>query len=414
MIRGVIGHGENGPGGRATRRFLFVALGTVLALILALLLGDRSGAGSTPSPDAAVESLLQQRAHAVLTRNEGAFLATVDPAAAAFRARERAWFANVADVPLASWEYRVDRLQPRAARRVGADVRLGYRIKGYDREPVTSTEHLTLAQRDGRWRITAEREGVQQLWDFGRVHTVRGERSLVLGLDNPRTLRGYADDADRAVPAVNSVWKGRWSGRVVLEVPRSLGQMARLLGAPPATYRGIAAVTTGETGGSAAAPADRVIVNPEAFRVLTRLGRRVVIAHETTHVATRAFTTPRTPLWLSEGAADWVGYLGTGRTPEQIAPELTADVRAGKVPGRLPSNVDFGTTRQALAQSYEMAWFACRLIADEYGRDRLVELYKRVGRKDEGGVDTVMRAVLGVSLEQFTKQWRAEIVRELT
>ncbi|NED03014.1 hypothetical protein G3I55_15260, partial [Streptomyces sp. SID6648] len=71
-----------------------------------------------------------------------------------------------------------------------------------------------------------------------------------------------------------------WARRVVVVVPRSLEGMAGLLGSPASSYRGIAAVTTGETGGRERAPADRIIVNPDAYGLLGDLGKQVVLTHE--------------------------------------------------------------------------------------------------------------------------------------
>ena len=171
-------------------------------------------------------------------------------------------------------------------------------------------------------------------------------------------------------------------------VPKSLEEMAGLLGAPASGYRGIAAVTTGESRRRAAkAPADRIIVNPDAYGVLGDFGKQVVLTHETTHVATRAHTTAATPLWLSEGYADWVGYRGTGRTPAEAAPELRRAVAEGRAPAALPADSDFGFSGDAgkLAQAYESGWMACRLIADHWGEARLDAFYRAVGRTREAG-----------------------------
>ena len=113
---------------------------------------------------------------------------------------------------------------------------------------------------------------------------------------------------------------------MVVLVPDSVESMAGLLGSPATGYRGIAAVTTGEAGATGERPAlaDRVIVNPRRTRSLGSFGQRVVLTHETTHVATRTSTSAATPVWLSEGFADWAAYRGEDRTPDLIAPELTA------------------------------------------------------------------------------------------
>jgi hypothetical protein len=242
------------------------------------------------------------------------------------------------------------------------------------------------------------------------VNVAKGESSLVLGLPGIGLSR-YAREADRAVPAVTKVWGTDWSRRVIIVVPRTEEQMASLLGAKASDYRQIAAVTTGELGvESSRAAADRVIVNPDAFRQLGPLGRRVVMTHEVTHVATRAATKPWTPTWLAEGFADYTGYLNSGVPARAAASELIKDVNAGRLPTALPSDERFKTTRDDLAQSYEMSWLACRFIAERYGRSKLVAFYRTVGAgPDETAVDGAFENVLGSSQPQLTAQWRSYV-----
>jgi hypothetical protein len=240
---------------------------------------------------------------------------------------------------------------------------------------------------------------------------VRGAHSLVLGLGSDKTLRGYAGDADKAVPEVRHAWGSGWPGSVVIEAPATLDQMAALLAVKPADYRDIAAVTTGEGGGNADAPADRVIVNPAAFGELSAFGRQVVLTHETTHVATRQSTTAHTPLWLSEGAADWTAYRDAGRTAPEIAPELAADVRAGHTPAALPTDADFRSSASGLAQAYEGGWLACRMIADQWSPQELTAFYRAVAKG--GTLDARLRASLGIGLTDFTARWRTYVEQEL-
>ena len=76
---------------------------------------------------------------------------------------------------------------------------------------------------------------------------------------------------------------------------------AAILGGSDGDYDQIAAVTTGHfLTGHTATSADRVLLNPDAFAELSSVGRRVVLTHETTHVAARAASTGSLPAWLSE------------------------------------------------------------------------------------------------------------------
>ncbi|MEV2233249.1 hypothetical protein AB0H69_32385 [Streptomyces phaeochromogenes] len=388
-------------------------------LLAALTASAGCGGGSgTDSASGDVQRVLDTRAAAVRDGSEREFVATQAPAtlAAGERAAARTEFRNLRGVPLADWTYRVTGLH-RSGDRATADAELRYRIEGYDKAPIVTARTLSLARADGRWYVTADRpakDSSQQLWEQGAVMAVRGEHSLVLGVGRPRdALRHYAELADRAVPAVREAWGENWSRRVVVLVPKSLDGMAGLLGAPASGYRGIAAVTTGEAGGSAKAPADRIIVNPDAYGVLGAFGRQVVLTHETTHVATRASTSAATPLWLSEGYADWVGYRGTGRTAQQAAPELARAVAEGRVPDALPGDEDFGFGGDAgsLARAYEGGWLACRMIAERWGEVRLGEFYRAVGEREKraGAVEAGLEEVLGTSLEEFTGLWRAYV-----
>jgi hypothetical protein len=370
--------------------------------------------------------MFDRRAAAVLHHDRAAFLGTVDPRARRFLGRQRAMFTDIADVPLAEWSYRLVRtgafgLPPAAdgTARTAAEVELRYRLSGFDSEPVVATDYLTLSRRGAGWYVAGDDDGAAsghrgavQLWDQGPVTVVRGTHSLVLGLGPAAALRGYATEVDQAVPQVRRAWGGGWPGKVVVEAPRTLEQMAALMGAEPADYRGIAAVTTGEAGGTAKVRSDRVIINPEAFGGLSAFGRQTVLTHETTHVATRAWTSGRTPLWLSEGAADWTAYRTAGRTAAEIARELATAVAAGRVPAALPADTDFRTAdADALSRAYEGGWLACRMIADQWSPDKLVAFYRAVAAG--GTVDSRLRATLGVTLTAFTARWRAYVQQEL-
>lgn len=383
-------------------------------LALCLLLVPLVGCGGQPAADSAkadVQRLLDRRSTAVLHHDETAYA----------RTGARTAYENLSAVPFASWSYRLTAFHPSGATAT-ADAELSYRIKGYDTSPVTVGRTLTLRlTADGQWYVGSDKpakKSGQQLWDQGKVSVVKGAHSLVMGVgQSADSLSDYRTLADHAVPAVSDAWGTDWTRHVVVLVPGSLDGMAGLLGSPAASYRGIAAVTTGEAGGSGSAPADRIIVNPDAYALLGSVGKQVVLTHETTHVATRAHTTAATPLWLSEGYADWIGYRGTGRTPTQAAPELYRAVEDGDLPTALPTDKDFGFSSEAtkLAQAYEGGWMACRMIQDRWGVDRLGKFYRAVGahKKRSGAVEDAMKSVLGVTLDDFTAEWRDYLKTQL-
>ncbi|SCK24938.1 hypothetical protein H180DRAFT_01903 [Streptomyces sp. WMMB 322] len=390
------------------------------------------GADAEPSRDsrerASAQRLLDRQADAVRDGSESRYLAAVDPRAEGFRTEQRQVFGNLRRLPLTQWSYHVGNVRPAgkdggggSPSRFQADVRLRYQLRGDDQAPVSVTEKLAFTKRGGKWYVSDELPGSdRQLWEQGEVGVVRGKRSLVLGADRSREdLDELARKADTAVSQVDREWPRSWPHRVVIEAPPSLRDMARLLDAPATSYEGIAAVTTGEAGEQTKAAADRIVVNPEAYGDLSGDGQQVVLTHETVHVASRTHTSGATPLWLSEGIADWIGYQATDRTPEDAAAELVRAAEAGKLPRELPSDRDFrfGSDPEELGRAYESGWLACRLIADEWGKDKLFGLYLRLGstQKSQGAaVEEVMRSELGIGLEEFTERWRAYVRKEVS
>ena len=401
----------------------------------------RPGATTAPGADAAgqattarsaLRNLLAARAAAVLAKDKNAYLATIDPRAGAFRSRQARAFDSLTALPLRSLEYAVtvtDPFELSGARRAElgptawtVEVALRYQIQGYDEAQSRLRLYYTVVQRDGRWYLASDRDGSSAgrrsqvgLWDLGQITVVTGKHSLVLGFGPTSRIRPFAADADAAVTRVTGVWGADWPGKALVVVPDTQHQMERLAGVADGFYDQIAAVTRRETGRDADDSAgDRVIVNPELWTQLGTLGRRVVMTHEITHVATHDATRSSTPTWLSEGFADYVAYRGVQEVPVTVsAQDVLAAVRRGRLPKALPTAQDFEPTNERLAEVYESAWLACRLLADRYGQDKLVRFYREVGTgrlgagSSDAPLDPAFEAVFDLTTARFTGQWRS-------
>jgi len=375
-----------------------------------------------------LQTLLDGHGRAMLDRNKDAFLAGIDPRARAYRQRQARLFDAVADVPLSVWSYTVLDSGPAlpAARRAAlgpeaatARVELRHQIAGYDAIGVRHELVLTVAPRGDGWQLSADDDGREAppatgLWDFGTVTVVKGKRSLVLGLGEASSLRRYAEETDAAIPAVSKVWGRDWPQRAVVVVPEDTAQMAKILGGKARDYARIAAVTTGVFDSAARKhSADRVVVNPATYPQLRSVGRRVVLTHEVTHVATRAVSDESVPLWLSEGFADYVGYRED--VPVRVAAgELLGEVRTGRAPDRLPlpTDADFSSRTSNLTTAYERAWLACRFIADKWGQRRLIRFYTTVGASAADApkaVTAALRQVLDTTPGEFRADWQAYV-----
>jgi hypothetical protein len=380
----------------------------------------------------ALEALLDRRSEAVLARDRGGFLGTVDPAAADFLVRQRRLFDNLSRLPLALWRYRAEGIQAAGPGGWWIRLTLSYRLRGFDTSEVARHQYVHVAHRRGAgWVIAGDGSAQRYLddpevWDGGTLTVVRGGRSLVLGADaQERTLRQIAERIDAAVPLVSGMVGDSWARRAVVLVPQTQQQAAALVGQGQDLGQ-IAALAT-VVGGPGQA-ADRIVVAPRTFPRLSSLGRRVVLTHELTHVATGGARDTRTPMWLVEGLADYVGYKGLAIAPTAAARELAREVRDGELPATLPDQDDFASSSPRLSQSYQEAWLACRMIAQRYGEDKLWQLYRTAGGTPDSGATgsdrgaggdgrqretRALRSVLGVDAAAFIEMWHDYLREEL-
>ncbi|HEX6755876.1 MAG TPA: hypothetical protein VF109_08005 [Mycobacteriales bacterium] len=376
---------------------------------------------------AAARTELDRRAAALLRRDRVGWLAGVDPNARVFRGRQAAVFANIAAVPLAVWGYRIDpgdqagRTDATGAWTVRAS--LAYSLRGVDPAPTSRPVVLTFVQRGTRWLLAADdrtaADGTRTWrgpWEYGPLAVRSGRTSIVLAHPaNADRMAVFSDAVDAAVPRVSAVVGPRWPKRVAVIIPSDRREMVSLVGERLALGK-IAAVAVADAvdPGSGQARGQRVVINPANLDKLGPLARRVVLQHEVTHVATRGWTGPGTPIWLVEGFADYVGYLGTGLSPRMVGDELQRQVHAGTWPGRLPRSDDFAGDSPRLSVAYEEAWSACRLIAERRGTPALLRFYREVGTADdpEAAVDPALRRVLGLSAAQFLAEWQSSVRSE--
>jgi hypothetical protein len=438
--------------------------GLVLALLLVLGIGwsvsrpsppGRTGGGSshTTAPAApagqadiaAVLQLLDRHATELLNRNQAGWDADLDTTAAAggFRNQERAAFTALAGVPLTVWRYVLlapvtdpSVLQPAATRLAGRvvvlHVQLQYGFRRVDPLPTAKDEWLTAVHRPAGWRLAGDGDveagggtSWHGPWDFGPLLARTGPHTLVLGHPaHQAELATFATLVEQAVPVVTSVWGTGWNDQVAVLVPDSTAEFQAISG-DNADSHDIAAIAVADSRNPdptvdprQAVLGARIVLNPVNLARLDAAGRRLVIQHELTHIATRAVTEDQMPTWLIEGFADYVGNLGSGRTSTDIAPELTSDVRAGKLPRALPQAADFDNAGARLPELYEESWLACRLIADRIGQHGLVRFYLAVaqGTRQQDpstAVAGALRSLLHTDQPSFVARWRTYLRTQL-
>jgi hypothetical protein len=384
---------------------------------------------------AAVRPLVDRRADAVRTGSRAGWAATVDDSAASreFRTRQLAEFDRLRLLPIRAWRYELVETallgDVSGAETFTARVRLAYRLAGDSRD-VERVQVFTVARRGVGWVVTGvRREGSEaDPWDLGRLTVQNGRRGVVVGIGTIRSglsLRRTAQELDEAAAQVDKVWGADWPRTVVVLVPENQDGMVTLLGKNHSTgLDQVAAVTNGELGRDPAAAstaptgsADRVIINPEAFGRLSAVGRRVVLTHELTHVATRAKPRTTVPLWVEEGFANYVAYRDSGLARDLVAEDVQPLVRAGTAEEHLPDDGAFDPANGAIAPAYADAWLAFDLMARD-GARRPLDFYRAATGMTGGAsppppavpsqaVRDAFQRVLGTDQAGFEARWRS-------
>lgn len=374
------------------------------------------------------EAVLQKMADAVENDNRTEFLATIDPRAAEFRATARTVFANLTNLPIGAFTLRyvsddTGALTPDRQAELGgseswlAQVEVSWQLAGYDTKPAREMLPVTFVSRDGATYAASFSERFvagqrRPIWTLGPIDVAKGDHSLVISLGSESDAKAYVSVADRAVESVSEVWgKSNWRQKVVVYLPAKQAQMEAVLGAAPNTYTQIAAVTMAELDTPLAGAPVRIVANPKLFEELGKQGRRIVLTHETTHVASTATASP-VPLWLAEGFADYVAFTAVPVQDESAAKELFKAIRAGDVPATLPTTQSFAASSKDLPQAYESAWLACRLIAEREGQSKLVKFYRAVhASKSPTGLADAFKSVLDMTEAEFVVEWQKYLKR---
>lgn len=372
--------------------------------------------------------VLRKLTTAITGGNRSSYEALIDPGSEKFAAKAMQVYKNLRALPVSSLSMRyVDdgSLSLERRKQLGggsawvAEVEVSWKLRDFDRQPVRMVLPMTLVTRNGTTYVASFSDRVGQnparwkrpLWSLGAIRVGRGERSLVISTDPDVDVEAYARVVDKAIEDVSKVWRASWSRRVVLYLPGSQSQMEYVLGARQASYGQIAAVTTAETTQRMPGVPVRIVANPKLFAKLSPQGRRIVLTHETTHVASNATSSP-VPLWLAEGFADYVAFSTADVSVRSAANELIKAVEAGEGPKSLPGASAFSASSKRLAVAYESGWLACRMIAEKYGRDKLVAFYRKVHTStSKTGLRDAFKSALGTTQDEFVADWQRYLQR---
>lgn len=286
-----------------------------------------------------------------------------------------------------------------------AEVSTSYRLP-FDPGPTEMTIAMVFAASKGKANIVSigGHGDRSALWlDTPTVITIR-PRLVVI--DTARSSVGYyVGLGEFALKAVAKVLPS-WRGTLVIEVPESQAQLDDLLQAPAQQLADIAAITTTADGTLTSGSPIHVFANPAIFDTMSLVGARVVMSHESTHVATQGPLTTM-PTWMLEGFADFVALNHAGIPVQTAAHQIIARMAKQGIPTHLPTPEDLAPTAGGLGATYEEAWLAWRYLALTYGEPKAVALYEAV--RNGASVGRAFASVLGTTEGAFVQGWRANL-----
>jgi hypothetical protein len=391
--------------------------------------GRATGVDGRPQPsgrDAAISSVLENRAAAVKAKDKAGFMGDVDPADETFVKKQESVFGNLIELPLADLAYKLnptvsfdakiptavtDRY-PNGTRAPG--ITITYQITSVDQTPVAVPWVPIFALVDGRWKLVSEvvdkelPSGVGgQPWDAGAIRVEQTGR--VVGVftegsrDNPRQLLALAESA---LDRVAKVRPSGWAGKIFLIAVRDRSVFDAYFGDAPERVDQVAAIAVPhysdvhEWSNSAEYTATRIIFNPdELSEDADQLSGD--LAHEFTHAAMAPVTSGWTPTWLVEGFAEYVSYKG-----QRIDPAALKRVLRGAPTNDLVGGEKFYDE----PLNYVTGWLACRMIAEKFGESKLIALYEAF--ETTSGEVTVVDRTLGISRDELIRQWKAYVEKQ--
>lgn len=375
-------------------------------MVAAVLLGCAgcSGSDDDPAPAAssaprdvvpALERALAARARVVRRADPAAFERLVG-GGAGFQERQRTWFANLIQLPVARLSYRAD---PASLVREGDAYRVtvteSLQLDGYDAEPVTSQARFRFAparRHPGRFVLTGVTEADPQPWDNGPVEVREGDG--VLGVFDAGSI-GQApellESVEAGVATVAAEVPYEWAGTVVVYALTDPAFLEGLEDAPGDHPGDLDAVAFPAGAGT------RFVLNP---RMIDQPGRERdrLVRHELTHVAVGT-RDDRVPVWLSEGLAEYVSVRPLAPEDRRIPEAAVAAAESGV--SDLPDDATFnGADSEA---HYGLAWWAVEYVADTYGEDApwlLLDAMSAPGADP----DAVLRDQFATSTRELAKQ----------
>jgi hypothetical protein len=278
----------------------------------------------------------------------------------------------------------------------------------FAKEPGTTSAY-------GGWRLISKNDldvlgffSPHSLWDEGPVAVATSPHFILL--THPQVIdqvRPWLPIAEQAYARASGFWPGSIEKRIVIEVPASTQELARIMHDTADLDKFVAFVaasTSRERGWAPTGPRMFVhITHLLRYPGKTQLG---ILAHELIHALTRESSGPDVPTWIEEGIAQVGGD----------AQDLFSVIRGGGELTDFPTSELFvtGTVRQ-IEGAYAEGQVAIQVLIDRFGREGLRKFYKALGSHrivpgtERYHVRTALQESLHWSYDEWVAAWRKRI-----
>lgn len=374
---------------------------------------------------------MDEHARAWLDGDESAYLAGISSRARDFRADQKKVFQWSRDVDFASYDLEAqwengDLVRPsdRASYDDVEDVSIAivtesYEIEGFDVSPAFEDYFITFVKQDDEWLIASDSDlqniglrSTRHLWHFGPIETTRSEHFLLLSHpcdDCGEELDELLEVAESGLRRSRRFWPLRWNDRVVIFVPETPDELARML---QLTFRPedfvAFAIASVDDRRDIDYTAPRIVFNLDSLSDRSLASVTETFAHELLHVATRYRSGPFIPVFIEEGFAD---YGGADADPEALY-FLSSELSAGVFDRALPSDHQFSTGgATAIFRSYQKSHSAVKFFIERYGLKKFLRFYRTLGKPGIVAGSTryflnrALRRTIGVGFDSFERAW---------
>ncbi|MCL4472816.1 MAG: hypothetical protein M1455_02585 [Actinobacteria bacterium] len=382
-----------------------------------------TGAAVTGGSNSEIQAALDTYAKALTDKDRAGFAGVLDNENPDFVAAELQRFDNLAAVPFSQFRLQLVSQSETAPGKVAAKIDSSYTLRdSFGELPDPRREAYFLVRRTDGWKLSGDasqqalgKNRAARFEDFGKIEVIAGLRSLVLyHASQEGVARQVQEMTDAAMPRLESIFPDAGFPKVPVKVYDNKSEIDQTFPGKWQEWTGGASLMLGDK----AEQGGEIIIDAEVFSRTDQTSpgyNRKMIAHELTHIALFPISGNRTPPFLVEGLADYVGGIedismlkDRLRGGGAISPTLSDIYQPGSFSALLSTD--------AATLAYEEADSAVALLETKYGNDKVMALLREFQRRQSDNqsqdalVNDVFTSVLGIGWNDFEGEWRGYVL----